>query len=213
MSQPTPTPPPGYAYARPLFANWDLLEKYPQWLLLIYANFVALLPLGGGVLLLWLPYQVYRFNSSPLALWPTLTLPLGWKIVLGVLILGGSMLLHEWLHGLTLQLFGHKPHYAFLKLYLVATIQKGSFLTRRQYLVMTLTPVISMTLVGGVLLLFLPPAIALLLLIALLVNTAASIGDIIVAWRVFQSPPDAMFSDDHGIQLFLPASQTNPNAL
>ncbi|WP_420645237.1 DUF3267 domain-containing protein [Candidatus Leptofilum sp.] len=213
MTQSTPTPPPGYVHVRPLFADWDLLDKYPRWLVLIYANLVALLPLGGGVLLLWLPYQFYSFNNSPLALWPALTLPLGWKIVLGVLIFMGSMLLHEWLHGLVLQLFGHKPRYVFLKLYLVATIQKGSFLTRRQYLVMTLAPIVTMTLLGGGLLLFLPPAIGRLLLIALLLNTAASIGDILVAWRVYQAPPEARFGDDHGIQLFLPASQTDLNAL
>lgn len=123
------------------------------------------------------------------------------------------MLLHEWLHGLALQSFGHKPRYALHKFYLVATIQKGSFLTRREYLLMTLTPLVTMTLVGSVLLLFLPPTIGQLLLMALLLNTAASIGDIMVAWRVFRAPPDARFSDDHGIQLFLPASQTVANTL
>lgn len=213
MSQHAPKSPPGYVHKRPLFADWDLLDRYPQWLVLIWANLVALLPLGGGVLLLWLPYQLYSFSGTPFALWPTWTLPLGWKIVWGALIFVGSMLLHEWLHGLALRLFGHKPRYAFHKLYLVASTQKGSYLTRREYLFMTLAPVSLMTLIGGGALFILPPAISQLLLIALLLNTAASIGDIMVAWRVYNAPPEALFSDDHGIQLFVPASQTQADAL
>jgi hypothetical protein len=34
-----------------------------------------------------------------------------------------------------------------------------------------------------------------------------------VAWRVYQAPSDALFSDDEGIQLFIPTSQSLPNAL
>jgi hypothetical protein len=59
----------------------------------------------------------------------------------------------------------------------------------------------------------LPPALSQLLLIALLLNTAASIGDFMVAWRVYKTSPDALFSDDHGIQLFVPANQSQFNAL
>ncbi|MCA9917177.1 MAG: DUF3267 domain-containing protein [Anaerolineales bacterium] len=208
MESTSPAAPPGYVHKRPLFDNWTAFDNYPQWLLLLWANLLALLPLGGGVVLLWLPYQYYRFHGAALALWPNLALPLIWQIVWGVLIFIGSMLLHEWLHGLALSFFGHQPRYAFLKLYFVATIQKGSYLTRPQYLVMTLTPLVTMTLLGGGLLLFLPPVIGQLLLIALLLNTAASIGDLMVAWRVFLAPPEARFSDDQGIQLFLPVSHT-----
>jgi hypothetical protein len=59
----------------------------------------------------------------------------------------------------------------------------------------------------------LPPALGQLLLIALLLNTAASTGDFMVAWRVYKAPPDALFSDDQGIQLFVPASQSHADAL
>lgn len=209
----TPNAPPGYVHQRPLFADLFARQKYPDWLLLLWANLIALLPLGGGVLLLWLPYQVYSYSGTPYALLPMWTLPLGWKIIWGALIFVVSMLLHEWLHGLTLQLFGHQPSYAFHKLYLVATIQKGSYLTRREYLFMTLTPVVAMTIIGGGILFILPPVLGQLLLIALLLNTAASLGDFMVAWRVYKAPSEALFSDDHGIQLFVPASQSSSDTL
>ncbi len=213
MSANAPHPPPGYVHARPLFADWGALERYPEWVLLIWANFVALLPLGGGLLLLWLPYQLYSYSGSRFAFFPAWSLPLGWQLVLGALIFFGSMLLHEWLHGVALRLCGHQPRYAFLKLFLVASIQKGSYLKREHYLFMTLTPVVVMTLFGGAALFVLPPVISQLLLIALLLNTAASIGDFMVAWRVYKAPADALFSDENGIQLFVPASQSHTNAL
>lgn len=213
MSLPIPAPPPGYVHERPLFADWGARERHPEWLLLIWANFIALLPLGGGVLLLWLPYQFYSYRGTPLALLPDWTLPTGWKLLLGGLIIFGSMLLHEWLHGVALRLCGHQPRYAFSKLFLFASVQQGSYLNRPHYLFMTLTPVLVMTVVGGGSLYILPPAISQLWLIALLLNTAASIGDLMVAWRVYQAPAEALFSDDHGIQLFVPDSQTYTNAL
>lgn len=213
MESSTPKPPPGYVYQRPLFADLSKQRRYPEWLLLIWANLMALLPLSGGVLLLWLPYQLYSYHGSRFAILPTWTLTTSWKIAVGGLIILGSMLLHEWLHGLTLRLCGHRPRYTFTKLFLFASIQEGSYLNRRHYLFMTLTPVVIMTVVGGAVLFVLPPAISQLLLIALLLNTAASIGDFMVAWRVFKAPPDALFSDDHGIQLFVPDSQTHPDTL
>jgi hypothetical protein len=213
MTSETPTRPPGYKHHQSLFADWASRDRYPQWLLLIWANLIALLPLSGGVLLLWLPYQFYSYKGTPLAILPGWMLPPGWKVIAGGLIIFGSMLLHEWLHGVALRLCGHKPHYAFNKLYLLATIEKGSYLNRRQYLFMTLTPVTIMTLLGGGLLFILPPAISQLWLIALLLNTAASIGDFMVAWRVYRAPANALFSDDHGIQVFVPNSQTGVNTL
>ena len=213
MTSTTPKPPPDYVHLQPLFADWTERQRYPEWLLLIWANFMALLPLSGGVLLLWLPYQFYSYSGSRYAILPALALPTSWKIVMGGLIILGSMLLHEWLHGLALRLCGHRPRYAFAKLFLFASIQEGSYLSRPHYLFMTLTPVVVMTAVGGTVLFILPPALGQLLLIALLLNTAASTGDFMVAWRVYKAPPDALFSDDQGIQLFVPASQSHADAL
>ena len=213
MERLPPTPPPGYRHQQALFADWSKLDRFPQWPVLLWANLMALLPLSGGVLLLWLPYQLYSFQGSQFAIWPAWTLPTGWKFALGALFIFGSMLLHEWLHGLALKLCGFQPRYAFTGLFLFASIHKGSYLNRRQYLFMTLTPVVGMTIVGGGILFILPPVLSQLLLIALLLNTAASIGDFMVAWRVYKAPPDALFGEDHGIQLFVPASQTHPDRL
>lgn len=201
-----PQAPPGYKHHKHLFADWDTTQKYPFWLLIIWANFIALVPLSLGVLFLWFPYQIYRMLGSPYAFFPDLLFSLPVTIGLGIIIIGGSMFLHEWLHGAALTLLGYKPQYSFNKYYLLATIEDGTFLTRKHYLQMTLTPLIVMTLTGSLLLPFFPPALGQIVLIALLLNMAASLGDLMVALRVYKSPKEAKFADDSGIQVFLPES-------
>jgi hypothetical protein len=65
-----------------------------------------------------------------------------------------------------------------------------------------------MSLGGAILLLLLPVAIGQVVLIALLLNAAASIGDLAVAQRALRQPNSALFADrDGGIKIFLPDTQ------
>lgn len=206
MAQTTyiPQAPQGYSYHTPLIDDWESKYNYPFWVLILLANFLALAPLAFGILFLWFPYQFYKMLSAAYAVYPELTLSLPILIELGILIIGGSMFLHEWLHGIALAILGYKPRYAFHKYYLLANIEVGSFLTRPHYLIMSLTPIVVMTVVGALLLPFFPPAIGNIVLVAMLLNLAASIGDLMVAMQVYKAPKDALFADDHGIQVFLP---------
>jgi hypothetical protein len=208
-SRPIPPAPPGYKHHKYLFEEWEARERFPMWLMILWANFVALIPLAVGVLVLWFPYQVYKMLGAPYAILPKLTLSLPLLIGLGFVVIGGSMLLHEWLHGLALSWFGYKPRYAFNKYYLLATIEDGTFLTQPHYLRMTLTPLVLITIMGAMLLPFLPPVIGQVVLIAVLLNLAASLGDIMVAINVNKMPQDAKFADDHGIHVYLPVTQQN----
>lgn len=201
------TPPPGYVHYQNLFADWHAWDNKPAWLLLLWANLVALWPLAAGIILLWLPYQLYRLAGTPLAVYPDLALATGEVVAAGAIIIAASMLVHEWLHGLALLWCGYKPRYGFSKFWLVATVSDGAYLTRQHYLAMSLTPITAMTLMGGLVLPLLPPVVGQLLLIALLLNMAASVGDLIVTIRVYRMPKEALFADDEGIQVFVPTSQ------
>jgi len=203
-----PQAPQGYSYHTPLIDDWETKYNYPFWILILLANFLALAPLTLGILFLWFPYQLYKTLGAPYAVYSELTLSLPILIVLGILIIGGSIILHEWLHGIALSILGYKPRYAFHKYYLLANIEDGSFLTKPHYLIMSLTPILVMTVVGGLLLPFFPPAIGQIVLVALLLNMAASLGDMMVSLRVYKAPKDALFADDHGIQIFLPISSS-----
>ena len=57
-----PESPAGYAFPRRLFPEAD----GPTLGLIFRLNFLALLPLMVGILVLWLPYQLYRFNGQSL---------------------------------------------------------------------------------------------------------------------------------------------------
>lgn len=191
------SPPHGYTYAGELFNDLGM----PEWRWLLYANLLALIPLGVAIVLLWLPYQVYLAFGAPLALpapeWsPVIT------VVLGIGILLASALLHETLHGVALRALGHTPRLTFARGFLFASI--SGFITRRHYLAMVLTPLLSMSVVGALLLLVLPVPLGQWLLVALLLNAAASIGDLAVAVRVYRLPDGALFADQNGIQVYLP---------
>ena len=198
------TPPPGYTCQGDLFA--DLAETYRSHLhLIVAANLLALVPLGVAALLLWLPYQFYAALGTPLALFGDPAWPQWGFWLVGLAVIGASLLLHEGLHGAALLLQGHRPRFGYESGYPYAAIQPGAFLTRRQYLLMALAPLTLMTLMGGLLLLFLPVSIGQIVLIALLLNAAASIGDLAVADRARRWPANALFAADHeGIKVFTP---------
>lgn len=195
-----PTPPTGFVHHQKLFKQINL----SGWKLFVFANLLALLPFGFGLLALWVPYQLYLAAGAPWAWLPTTTLTLWQSLLFGGLFFVGSMLLHEWLHGFAMSLLGHRPIYYFRHLVLYAGLQPGDYLTRNHYLIMTLTPLVLMSLSGFVVLFILPPAFGKLLLIVLLLNTAASLGDLMVAYNVYKAPKTAVFNDNHGIQMYLP---------
>ncbi len=201
MQTQTPTAPPGFVHFKPLHEQrLDL----PEWMQFFVANIIALLPFSLGLILLWAPYQLYLAMGTPFALMPDLHLAPFTSIVSGILIFIASMLLHEWLHGLALQAMGYTPIYYFKIGVLFAGLQPGDYLPRTHYLIMTLTPLVTMSVGGFAILLLLPPVYGRLLLIALLLNTAASLGDLFVAVGVYRSPKTAVFTDDNGIQVFVP---------
>ena len=195
--------PQDYHLACDLFGDFDNPNhRFGRWHWLLIGNLWALLPLGLAVLILWLPYQFYAALGTPLALFrdPDWSPAQHW--VIGALIIVGSIIFHEWLHALALIVLGYRAKLRYASGYFYATTD--NFLTRRDYLIMVLTPIIIMTLGGGIVLLLLPVTVGQIVLIALLLNAAASIGDLVVADRTRRQPADALFADrDGGIKVFL----------
>ncbi len=191
--------PQGYHLDHDLFGDFD---GGSQWRWLLIGNLWALIPLALAVLILWLPYQFYIAIGAPLKLFPDPGwLPITYW-VLGVAIIVGSIELHEGLHALALIVLGYRANLRYASGYFFATTD--GFLTRRHYLIMVLTPLTVMTLGGIVVLALLPVAIGQIVLIALLLNAAASVGDLVVADRAWRQPIDALFADRKGIKVFLP---------
>jgi hypothetical protein len=198
--------PPNYARHHDLFGDWEM----PAWRLLVYANLLALIPLAIAALCLWLPYQGYVAFGAPYAL-PNPDLPAFVIALMGIAIIALSVILHELLHGVALRLMGFRPRLSFASGYLYATMSDGQYLTRRQYVMMALTPLVVITGIGAGLLVIVPVALGQWLMIALLLNAAASIGDLVVTRRALAEPSYAYFAaDEEGIQVYLPAGKANP---
>jgi putative zincin peptidase len=193
--------PPGYVCQGDLFADFADL---PAWRWFWSGNLLALLPLGLCVLVLWLPYQFYAALGTPLAVVASPGWPQWGYWLFGIIAVIFSMALHECLHGLALAVLGYRPRLGFSGGYFFATVRPGQFLTRNRYLTMVLTPIIAMTLGGGALLLFLPASLGQIIVIVLLLNAAASVGDLAVADRTRRWPSNARFAEAGGIKIFLP---------
>jgi len=200
---PIPTPPPGFRYEGRLFADLNQKNK-SRFRLFIDANLIALIPLGVGIVLLWLPFQFYRALGAPWVVLPHFELTLPFHILVWAVMIASSMIVHELIHALILRFAGLRPRILWYGGMLLASLPEGEYLSRRLYLIMSLSPVVALSLLGIPGLILLPDTIANPLLVTLLLNLAASTGDLMVADRVWRSPPNAVFTDDHGIQVFVP---------
>lgn len=201
-----PQAPTGYRYSGRLFADLYGSQEWGLRIILL-ANLLALVPLLAGIVALWLPYQLYLAAGAPFAFPSALRLNPATSVALGLAVCLASMVLHEIIHAITLAILGYRPVLSLEQGYLAASVPQGDYLTRGSYLVMSLSPLCIMTLLGVPGLLVLPPAFGKLLLVALLLNCAASIGDLLVAQRVQRCHRQALFSDDGSIQVFEPLSQ------
>ena len=184
--RPTQTLPPGYT---PCFT----LDLSRNMRLVLLLNLVAILLFG---VFGWL------FFSLAAAILPPDRLASGlkatWITLLACLLAYGLMLvLHELIHGAFFWLFsGRRPHFGFKGAYAYAAAPDWYF-PRRQYLVVGISPLLTLSLLGVALLPILPAVALLPWLVALAGNAAGAIGDaLIVGWLLFQ--PDPLLIQDHG---------------
>lgn len=107
----------------------------------------------------------------------------------------GVIILHELVHGLFLWLLtGERPVFGFSWYYAYAGAPDW-YLPRWPCIVVALAPLVVISLVGVLLLPFLPPAAALALLLALVTNAGGAIGDIFVTVWVLRQPPTVLMRD------------------
>lgn len=188
-------------YVADLFPIDD--QEGTTWRWIFGGSLLALIPLALAVLLCWLPYQIYAVIGAPFAApSPPLPEPLWWLI--GGIVLLLSLPLHELIHAAVLCLHGHRPRIGWSFGYLYATLTPGDTLVRRTYLRMCLAPFLIMTLTGGALLPYLPSPCAHITLTVILLNAAASVGDLYVARQLLRWPPHAHFADTGRIIVLLP---------
>mgnify|MGYP003875609415 CR=1 FL=1 len=133
-------------------------------------------------------------------------LPAGVFVLLIVLIFSILMLiLHEGIHGLFFWIFTRsKPVFALKSLYAYAAAPEW-YLPRNQYLVVSLSPLILISLLCGLLFVFIPQWLFLPVWGVAVFNAAGSVGDLFVAVWLFLQPGTCLANDRGDIfSLYLP---------
>lgn len=94
-----------------------------------------------------------------------------------------AVVLHEMVHGLLFWFFTRTPPVFGFRLAYAYAAAPGWYLPRGQFSLVALAPLVFLTLLGHILLAFIPPALALPLLFGMTTNAAGAIGDIaVVIW-------------------------------
>jgi len=107
-----------------------------------------------------------------------------------------TILVHEFIHGLTYRLLGYKVTYgADLKLVAAYAAAFGQFQKRNHNLAVALAPLLVLTPVFLFLLRVANPTIVLIAYTGLLFNTSGAVGDLYLTWRLLHWPTDALLYD------------------
>jgi hypothetical protein len=143
----------------------------------------------GSVLLLflfgWL-FLVYVQQIRPGILAEVVLLsfnPLYFVISL-IAVFAAMIVLHELIHGIFFYFFSRQlPKFGLRGWYAFASAP-GWFFPRRQYLVISLAPIICISMLGMILLAILPAEAMVLILFAVIINAASSIGDLWITLKL-----------------------------
>lgn len=129
-----------------------------------------------------------------------------WSVAIVLVLIFATIVLHEAVHGLGFMLLAKvRPIFAFRGVYAYAAAP-GYYIPRNPYLVIALAPLVVISLVGVVLMTFVPPLWITPLVLVCVVNSSGAVGDLWVAWLLLRHPPEA-FAQDRGdeIEIYAPA--------
>ncbi len=176
----------------------------------VWLNVASFVPLviAGAFLWGWLIFY-YGILGAPLAMdWPRG----GISILVGLFLMLGMVVLHELLHGLAIQFYGHHARYG-MKLHkgVVYATAEGSLFWRDQYIGVCLAPLIGITvlvLIGSV---FVSQTLGLWLMLVGAMNAAGAIGDLWMVKFALRYPRHALIRDEaDGMRIFTPQSALLP---
>ena len=131
-------------------------------------------------------------------------------IVLGLFVV--LIIVHEAVHGVLFLVLGGKPRFGvkvvgrFFPVALYATSRAP--VSRNQYLLISLAPFLTLTLVFLVIsILANADGIAALAIVAMAINVSGSIGDLMAAWKIRRHGRSVLFEDtENGFNWYVPSS-------
>lgn len=179
-----------------LKATWDLSEDRKAKVFLSLASlglFILFWALFNGLL------QVVRPDSNNLILGFTVNFTDPLSLFISVLVLIfvtiGMIFLHEAIHGLFFWLITReKPRFGFKVVYAFAGAP-GWYITKQPYIIVGIAPLVVITLVGFLLLLFVPSGWILPLLLFMTMNASGASGDIYTVFWLLSKPDNILVND------------------
>ncbi len=187
-------PPPGYRLAH----RFTLTRRSA----LIWLNVIGTLLFVVALAAVFAGLIAYDSRGAP---WVVDTLPDAFPAWGYLLLLAGTLVLHEALHGAAILLFGQRPRFGAKLTRLVLYTTSDAFFPRHQYMIITLAPLVVIALLGIPGLLLLPRGLAIWAGVMVAMNTASAVGDLWVAAVIASFPAETLFRDEaDGMSAFLP---------
>jgi hypothetical protein len=149
----------------------------------------------------------FTFSLSIKNIIPTLLFLAEFLVVIVVM-----MFVHEGFHGLFFWIFScEKPKFGFKGYYAYAGAP-GWYFHRGQYMVIGLAPLVGITLLGILGLIWLPPFFLTPIYLLMVMNASGAVGDMWVVLRLLFSPADTWALDQgDGVEFFRPSlPETKP---
>ena len=176
-----PQPPAGYRFAGLLQFPRIRLQIAAVLLLVVTAPLLFIF-----ILLLHRPPgpEIIFFNNSVA------------DLVLFIITVLATMVVHELTHGIAYKLLGYKVTFG-LSVYLLAAYAAvfGQWQKRDHNLIAALTPLIALTVILIPFLAVPNRIVVLVVFMALLINTAGSVGDLYLTWRLLRMPRSTLIYD------------------
>jgi hypothetical protein len=175
---------------------WRITES--SWRLTV-VNLLSL-PLAGLMGLVFFGWLVL-LNRMPTVV--NIQLPQTVILILAVVV---TLVLHELAHGLAMLAYGARPRFGILwQGLMVYATAPGYAFRRTNYLVVILAPLVGLSLLAFMVILFSPPGVAVLVALGATVNGAGAIGDLWILLIVRRYPEVAYVMDERdGMRIFLP---------
>lgn len=169
--------------------GWTTEEWKPTFGMSIVWNLLGLLLVVVGFVL---------FGTIAVILSGETTLEIGmWSFPILGLMLIATLVIHELVHGAAMLMFGAKPQFGVAMIQRVLPVayctSPGHWFTRGQFMVVSLAPVVGMSIVGIALM---PIGnLAALMVVPLAINLGGGIGDLWFAGMLLRRPKDIMIED------------------
>ena len=160
---------------------------------LLWLNVMSLVPLMiGGLLVFGLLLVYHEALNAPLAI---AALPESMPSQLGLLLVVLILPLHELVHGVVIARYGHKPRYG-VKLFVLFATSDGALFRRNEFVRIALAPLVVISIVGSVIMLFLPFGLGYWIALAITLNAAGAIGDLWMTAVALRYDSSALVRDE-----------------